>query len=102
MFNSNLVGDEYEMSTCSLDIYLIFCAPVLQVVDEEFGIIEGLMTTVHATTGLCLYLSFSLLKHVACFVTNLWFSIFSNSKNCRWSFNEGLERGPWSFTKHHS
>ena len=53
MFNSNLVGDEFEMSTCSLDIYL-------QVVDEEFGIIEGLMTTVHATTGLCLYLSLSL------------------------------------------
>ena len=102
MFNRNLVGDEFEISACSLDIYLIFCAPVLQVVDEEFGIIEGLMTTVHATTGLCLYLSLSLLKHVACFVTNLWFSIFSNSKNCRWSFNEGLERGPWSCTKHHS
>ena len=60
MFNSNLVGDEFEMSACSLDIYLIFCAPVLQVVNEEFGIIEGLMTTVHATTGLCLYLSLSL------------------------------------------
>ena len=60
MFNSNLVGDEFEMSTSSLDIYLIFCAPVLQVVDEEFGIIEGLTTTVHATTGLCLYLSLSL------------------------------------------
>lgn len=31
-------------------IYLV-CTVVVQVVHEEFGIIEGLMTTVHATTG---------------------------------------------------
>ena len=38
-------------------IYAISTVYVLQVVHEEFGIVEGLMTTVHATTGLPLSLS---------------------------------------------
>lgn len=35
-------------TSCLLDDSYVYC---LQVVHEEFGILEGLMTTVHATTG---------------------------------------------------
>jgi hypothetical protein len=74
----------------------------MQVVHEEFGILEGLMTTVHATTGLSLSLSLVVNSCFLVLVTNLWFSMFSNSKNSGWSFNEGLVRWPWSWTKYYS
>lgn len=35
-----------------LTVFPMLCS--LQVVHEEFGIVEGLMTTVHATTGMSL------------------------------------------------
>lgn len=41
----------YRCFACSHSS-LGFCDKILQVVNEEFGIVEGLMTTVHATTGI--------------------------------------------------
>ena len=42
-----------------------FVDHAMQVVHEEFGIVEGLMTTVHATTGWWLFFSvFYLLSHL--------------------------------------
>ncbi len=38
----------------------------MQVVHEEFGIVEGLMTTVHATTGFLSLMNFVIVKDGDC------------------------------------
>jgi hypothetical protein len=71
----------------------------MQVVHEEFGIVEGLMTTVHATTGWfhVLYLLSFALSYVS------FKTLFcSHPEDCWWSFDEGLERWTWCWAKHNS
>ena len=61
-----------------LAVFLSFCDNMLQVVHEEFGIVEGLMTTVHATTGiqsLCAPNSFSLHMTLHCYDNVVVFNI---------------------------
>lgn len=55
---------------------------IMQVVHEEFGILEGLMTTVHATTGTYSH-SNKCIVHVCLHFNNLLFPyrIFSYAKD---------------------
>jgi len=50
-------------------------APLAKVINDKFGIVEGLMTTVHAFTA--------------------------TQKNCRWSIKQRLERWSYSWHQHH-
>jgi len=83
------------------------------VVHEEFGIVEGLMTTVHATTGIFANLliaacSFLFLWSIRFFICSQVASLTSNSflpsntEDCRWPFYEGLARGKRGKPKYNS
>jgi hypothetical protein len=78
----------------------------IQVVHEEFGIVEGLMTTVHATTGrIPILLDTTIIFLLSTFCGNLNLdSVFlsSNTENGGWTIHEGLERWPWCQSEHHS
>ena len=70
---------------------------MLQVVHEEFGIVEGLMTTVHATTGiqsLCAPNSFSVHTILHCYDNVVVFNIQQHKRllmALQWRIGEGVE-----------